>query len=231
MAELVLVRHAQASFAAAEYDQLSALGERQALWLGEHFAALGERFDACITGSLRRHHQTLDAVLTGLDARSLPRLEHAGLDEYDFRALVDAFEQLEPAHPLVLARRAEPYDKPAYYRVLRLAMSAWAGERLPGPLPETWSAFRARVEAAASELQQLSRPYERILAISSGGAMATLLGGRLGLDVARIVDINMQIRNTSVCRFFLNEQRFLLSCWNATPHLEMPGRQDSISYG
>lgn len=36
MSELYLVRHAQASFGAANYDQLSDLGHRQSRWLGEH---------------------------------------------------------------------------------------------------------------------------------------------------------------------------------------------------
>jgi broad specificity phosphatase PhoE len=231
MAELVLVRHAQASFAAAEYDQLSPLGERQSRWLGEHFAATGRGFDACITGTLRRHRQTLDGVLAALGAPVPARFEHAGLDEYDFRALVEAFERLEPGHALVRARQAAPADKPAYYRVLRLALQAWAGERLPAPLPETWAGFRARVEAAAARLQELAGSCDRMLAISSGGAMATLLGGRLALDLERIVDVNLQIRNTSVSHFVVTPRRFLLASWNATPHLEAPDRRDSISYG
>ena len=232
MAELVLVRHAQASFHSADYDRLSALGERQSRWLGEWFAMRGLRFDAMVTGTLRRHHQTLGGVCEGMGlASDLPPLQLPGLDEYHFRAIVPAFESVEPAHPLVRARHAAPADKAAFYRVLRLAIRAWSEDALPGPLPESWSDFRARVEEAASELQRLSERHARILAISSGGAMATLFGGRFGLDAAQIVDVNLQIRNTSVSHFYLNRERFLLASWNAVPHLELAGRGDVITYG
>jgi broad specificity phosphatase PhoE len=38
MGNLYLVRHGQASFGAADYDQLSELGQRQSVRLGEYFA-------------------------------------------------------------------------------------------------------------------------------------------------------------------------------------------------
>jgi broad specificity phosphatase PhoE len=231
VAELFLVRHAQASFHAEDYDCLSPLGERQSLWLGEHFAETGTRFDAVVTGTLRRHAQTAAGIAEGMGQPAGAALCHPGLDEYDFRALVGAFEAAEPTHPLVRARQAAPADKSAYYRVLRLALGAWADGRLGGPLPETWDGFRARVEAAASWLQELSVVHPRLLVISSGGAMATLLGGRFGLGIGHIVDLNLQIRNTSVSRFYLNRERFLLASWNGVPHLERPGRADSITYG
>lgn len=230
VAELFLVRHAQASFHADDYDRLSDLGERQSRWLGEHFAALGRRFDAVVSGSLRRHAQTVDGILAGMGPGDPPgRHRHPGLDEYDFRALVEAYEASEPEHPLVRARHADPRDKAGYYRVLRLALGAWSDRRLNGP--ESWDEFRARVEAAARWLQELSTGHDRILAISSGGAMSMLLGGRLGLDWSRVIDLNLQIRNTSVSQFFLNRERFLLASWNAVPHLEQPGRADAITYG
>lgn len=232
MAELLLVRHAQASFHAADYDNLSPLGEQQSRWLGEHFASRGICFDAVVTGRLRRHHQTLEGIRQGLAQVELPAPLHLpGLDEYEFRALMAAFESVEADHPLVIARRADTQDKSAYYRVLRLTLQAWADDRLPGPLPESWADFRGRVDAAASALQSLSTGSTRILAIGSGGAMATLLGGRLGLSVPHIVDLNLQIRNTSLSQFFINREKFLLATWNAVPHLEIAGRESSITYG
>ena len=41
MSELYLVRHAQASFGAANYDQLSDLGHQQSRWLGDHLGMRG----------------------------------------------------------------------------------------------------------------------------------------------------------------------------------------------
>ena len=232
MAELYLVRHAQASFHSADYDCLSALGERQSRWLGEYFAAREIRFDVLVTGTMRRHRQTLAGILSGMNLDPVSdAIEQPGLDEYDFRALVAAFAAAHADDARVAAWRAEPGSKPAFYRLLKLAIPAWAADELPGPLPETWAEFTGRIEAAATALQALTAQGTRLLAISSGGAMSALLGGRLELSPAHIADVNMQIRNTSVSHFHLNRERFLLSSWNAVPHLERAGREDAITYG
>jgi len=232
MAELYLVRHAQASFHSADYDSLSPLGEQQSRWLGEHFAERGIAFDVCVTGTMRRHRQTLEGILRGMGlARDRDAIVLPGLDEYDFRALVSAFAAANEDDPQVLAWRADAGSKPAFYRLLKRAMLAWSRDELPGPLPESWSGFTGRIEEAAGELQELSASGRRLLAVSSGGAMAALLGGRLGIPAERMVDLNMQIRNSSVSQFFLNRERFLLASWNALPHLERAGREHGISYG
>ena len=46
MGTLYLVRHGQASFGADNYDQLSPMGHRQALRLGEFWRERGMVFDA-----------------------------------------------------------------------------------------------------------------------------------------------------------------------------------------
>ncbi len=63
MAELFLVRHAQASFGSDNYDQLSELGYQQSAWLGEYFRNRGIAFDELITGTQLRHRQTLDEIV------------------------------------------------------------------------------------------------------------------------------------------------------------------------
>ncbi len=66
MGTLYLVRHGQASFGADDYDKLSALGHRQSVRLGEHFALKGLRFDAVMAGTLRRHLETLAGIREGM---------------------------------------------------------------------------------------------------------------------------------------------------------------------
>ena len=50
MSEIYFVRHGQASFGSGNYDQLSALGHRQSVLLGEYFAARGLQFDQLLAG-------------------------------------------------------------------------------------------------------------------------------------------------------------------------------------
>ena len=73
MGNLYLVRHGQASFGAADYDNLSALGHRQSVRLGEYFAARELRFEAVLTGSLKRHAQTWAGIAEGAGLDLQPR--------------------------------------------------------------------------------------------------------------------------------------------------------------
>src|ERR1700760_4925423 len=95
MAELYLVRHGQASFGSSDYDVLSEVGERQGVWLGEYFAQRDLKFDRVMTGGMRRHRQTLDAIGRGMGCSFSDTEQHAGLNEYDFQAL---FDGLDDAH-------------------------------------------------------------------------------------------------------------------------------------
>lgn len=105
MGTLHLVRHGQASFGAADYDQLSDLGRRQAVQLGRHWADRGIRFDAVITGSLKRHAQTWEGIAEGAGLDLQP-LVWPGLNEYDSEAVIRAI------HPQPLQKP----DTPELYR-------------------------------------------------------------------------------------------------------------------
>ena len=58
MSTLTLVRHAQASLFADDYDQLSDVGRQQARLLGEFWACRGTDFDEVYCGPRARQRQT-----------------------------------------------------------------------------------------------------------------------------------------------------------------------------
>jgi broad specificity phosphatase PhoE len=87
MGTLYLVRHGQASFGAADYDNLSPLGCRQSQRLGEYFAHKGLHFEAVITGTLKRHAQTWEGIAQGASLSQTPLL-WPGLNEYDSEAVI-----------------------------------------------------------------------------------------------------------------------------------------------
>ena len=101
MGTLYLVRHGQASFGAEDYDQLSALGRRQSVRLGEYFRGKGLVFDAVLTGTLRRHVQTWEGIAEGLGLAP-QTLPWAGLNEYDSAALIAT------VHPQPLGKAETP---------------------------------------------------------------------------------------------------------------------------
>ena len=87
MGTLTLVRHGQASFGAANYDQLSTVGELQSARLGAYLAQQSLRFDAVYHGSLQRHHQTWAGIATHLPIEGNTVHCRPGLNEFDGGAL------------------------------------------------------------------------------------------------------------------------------------------------
>ncbi|NVK43781.1 MAG: histidine phosphatase family protein [Oceanospirillaceae bacterium] len=223
MAELYVVRHGQASFGAEDYDQLSTLGEQQALLLGQYFAERDIHFDRVMTGTLKRHHQTAQAIIEGA-GWAAPVAEHPGFDEYDFKTLVAVACRLQPQ----LSAWFDSCDKKSFYKGMRAALFLWLEGRLDGAAPERWNDFKARVCGALTEVRQSGAG--RTLAISSGGAMGLATQQIVGGPDHLAIDLNMQLFNTGVCRYFYNRERIRLATFNGTPHLEHPAGTDLITY-
>lgn len=225
MAELYLVRHGQASFGGGSgehYDQLSAQGKAQALWLGEYFAERDIAFDACVVGTQKRHIQTAAAIADGLGVEFEPQF-HAGLNEYDFYGLFAALGQ-DQADLKALAHA----DKRDFYRGLKQVLTLWQADRLEDA-PESWDAFYSRVGDAMKTIQQCSA--RRLLVVSSGGVIGTMVGLAMGAPPRSGIELNFQIYNCSVSRFFFNRDVLRLAGFNQIPHLDRPDRFDAISYG
>ena len=218
MAELILVRHAQASFGAENYDKLSELGWRQARWLGEYFAERGARFDHVVRGSLRRHAETLAGLGEGL-GRPLAAEEDARLDEYDSHALLQAHTG---------GRGLAGADRRAHFRALREAMYAWTDGTLAGGPHEPFAQFRERVLGALQSVR--SGKEERVLVISSGGPISTILAEVLRMPARGVVDLNLQTRNTGITELRAGERAIQCVSFNNIPHLDRPDRAGALTY-
>jgi broad specificity phosphatase PhoE len=220
MGTLYLVRHGQASFGAADYDQLSALGEQQSRRLGQWFRHRGMRFDAVLTGTLRRHAQTLAGIEHGLQVRhaaqALP-----GLNEYDSDALVRAI------HPGPIARAETPEQVRQHFRLLRRGLVQWmAGATQPQGMP-AHADFVAGVVAALDRVRD-EHADGTVLVVSSGGPIATAIAHVLGLAAEATIDLNMHIRNSAVSEFRVGPKRHTLITFNTLPHLD--GDPGSVTY-
>ncbi len=219
MAELILVRHGQASFGAEDYDKLSDLGWRQSRWLGEYFAERGAAFDRVIRGSLRRHTETLAGIAEGM-GRPLDGAEDARLDEYDSHALLQAHLKGRPL--------PQGGDRREHFRILRAAMYAWTDGTLAGAPHEPFVEFRGRVLAALAELR--TGTAKRVLVVSSGGPISTILAEVLGMPLRGVVDLNLQTRNTGISELQAGASKIHFVSFNNVPHLDRPERAGALTY-
>jgi broad specificity phosphatase PhoE len=62
MANLLIIRHGQASFGADNYDQLSALGQHQADLTGEFLSQSGVQLSAAFSGDLSRQRDHWSSI-------------------------------------------------------------------------------------------------------------------------------------------------------------------------
>ncbi len=211
MGTLYLVRHGQASFGADNYDQLSALGHRQAQRLGAYFAGKGLRFEAALTGTLQRQIQTHAGIAQGL-GQDLPALALPGLNEYDSHALIAT------VHPEPLARPDTPELYRHHFRLLRQAMQDWmAGRCSPAGMP-SYGDWVAGVRDALDRVR--TQHSGHVLLVSSGGPIATAVGLVLGLAPEATIELNLRIRNASITEFEFNPKRHTLLTYNTLPHLD-----------
>ena len=221
MGTLYLVRHGQASFGAADYDQLSELGARQCHALGQWFKEHDVAFEAVLTGTLRRHTQSLTALTDGHGGLP-PATPWPGLNEYDSEAVIRAI------HPAPLATADSPAVYKAHFRLLRDGLAAWmAGSSAPAGMP-SWTDFAAGVAGALEHVR--SRHSGNVLIVSSGGPIATAGGQVLGATPETTIELNLRIRNSAVTELAFSPKRHHLVVFNHLPHLDAAERRSWITY-
>lgn len=217
MGTIYLVRHGQASFGAADYDQLSPLGERQCQALGAYLQRQGLQFQAVLRGSLRRHRQSLAALQAGFGAapQGWPdALEWPGLNEYDGEAVVRA------AHTGAMPDAHTPDGYRQHFRLLREGLLRWmAGQSQPEGLPP-YRDWAAAVMAALDHVR--AQCSGDVLIVSSGGPISTMVAQILGAPAATSVTLNLRIRNSAVTEFAYNPKHCSLVVFNHLPHLPLP---------
>lgn len=225
MGTLYLVRHGQASFGADDYDQLSALGWRQARRLGaywrERFGA-GLAFDAVLTGTLQRQQQTWQGIAEGAGLGALETLQWPGLDEYDSHAVIAAI------HPEPLPRPDTPELYRHHFRLLRDGLAAWMrGDTQPAGMPS----YREFVQGVVGALDHVRTHHTgNVLLVSSGGPISTAVAQVLSTPAETSIELNMRYRNSAITELAFTPRRHVLVSYNALPHLAEAAYRDWVTY-
>jgi len=234
MGQIFLVRHGQASFGTADYDQLSATGVEQARLLGAWFAGSRQRFGHVVTGSLRRHRQTAEACLGALPAEQRPAngwLTDAGFDEYDHEEVLVRHRPdfADPAAAgAALQREANP--RRAFQQIFSQAMERWMGGRHDADYRESWPAFRARCMGALRRLTGSAGAAQSAIVFTSGGPIAAICQELLGVPDRSAAELNFSLVNSAVTKLLYQPGRVSLSYLNNFAHLEQTGQAQTITY-
>ncbi|MAU92474.1 MAG: phosphoglycerate mutase [Flammeovirgaceae bacterium TMED32] len=210
MAELYLIRHAQASFGADDYDKLSKLGQKQSYALGQALAIQGVRPDIWIRGDMRRHRETIKGIAKGMGLDTVKTEIHAGLNEYDFTGLLNARYLRNPAPENMHT------DRKTHFRTLRETVLEWQADCIENP-PETWVDFEQRIEGARKFIMR--EGANTVLALSSGGAISQMISAALETPKEIQIRLQLQMKNCAVNRFIFTRKGFYVHGFNESPHV------------
>lgn len=225
MGQLFVVRHGQASIQAADYDQLSETGTRQAEALGRYWLALGLRWDQLVIGPRRRHRQTYDAVAAVYQAAGVtlppPRVmdafdEHAGPGVVK-RTLAEeaaaAGRELPSAAALADAEQLK-----VYFRRYQTLTRQWVRGELAATDVESFQTFRQRTGAGLTALTEDGQG-QQIAVFTSGGPVAAVAGHSLGLADERVLELSWTVRNAGFAECRFRPDAVSLVSFNGLPHL------------
>jgi broad specificity phosphatase PhoE len=205
MGSIHLIRHGQASFGAADYDQLSELGYEQSSLLGVSWEASGWAPTSAVAGGLTRHAQTAIAAIDASGAGDGYDVD-AGWDEYDHLALARAQDST-----------AMGADSRSFQRTLNVAITGWmAGEPGPG---ESYASFRSRVLASFDDVVAQATSGRQIAVFTSGGPIALVASHLLAGDDSLFQRINDVMVNAGVTTVIVGGTGARLLALNETGHL------------
>jgi broad specificity phosphatase PhoE len=232
MSKIYLIRHAQASFLADDYDNLSNKGKLQSEALGQYFAANDIHFDKLFIGKLKRHQQTFDGfnkayITKGIALPKPVQLvelnEHQALNALQFY-YGDFIAQNDTAKKLHQEAHKNPELKQKNtIKIFSLFLKAYASGKYPTnhKTIQSWSSFRMQTKKGVSTILEQISKGETIGVFTSGGTKSAIIGDSLELSEEKISELNLVIRNTSFSQLlFLNSKLIVLSV-NETPHLQM----------
>jgi broad specificity phosphatase PhoE len=244
MGTIYLVRHGQASFGSANYDQLSELGFEQVRLLGQWFANTRQGFHRVVMGGMQRHRQSADTCLAELPKALLHETEwrtDTDFAEFDHHQVLQRhcpeFGDAE-AFKRLLAQSPQP--QLAFRDLFEQAMLRWMSGQHADDYVESWPQFRqrcvdalGRVAAQADAAQRAAgadAPSQASIVFTSGGVIAALTQHLLGLPDQQVVTLNWSLANGAVTRLRHTPGQISLSSLNNYAHLEWLGEAGAITY-
>lgn len=221
-----LVRHGQASFGKADYDQLSPIGRQQARALGESFQRREWRPDRIVCGSMKRHQQTVAEIMAGAQWGEGPEPDVDSDPAWNELDHVEVITGYKPAYRNMLVLKADMVrtlrPRAAFEDMFVNAILRWAGGEHDEDYSETFEAFTDRVTRALDGLVASAQEGERTLVVSSIGVIAWVVTRLLGGQTDPMWrELSMAGYNTGVTRLQIDKSGPHLLTFNEISHLEI----------
>lgn len=226
MANLLIIRHGQASFGADNYDQLSTLGQHQADLTGEFLSQSGVQLSAAFSGDLSRQRETGERILAQLDdAPSLvidPRFNEVQTDE-QVAVMTPLLCEQDPRFAALMADMNK--DSKSFQKIIETVFNYWVSPNCQVAGIQSWRAYSEGVVSAFESVRASAESGSTSAIFTSGGTIATLVGHVLGLSADRVYEFYEPVFNCSITRLIFNARKCSLSTFNDVSHLQLMSAQ------
>jgi broad specificity phosphatase PhoE len=220
MPTVLLVRHGQASFGAADYDVLSELGRRQADLVAASLAARGYRPARLLSGTLRRQQETA-AAFRALGAPALevePRWDEFNTDDV-------LTHHSDSALRIQGDGAGETLTNRGFQAALEPALAEWVAHAERSPTSQTWPQFSGAGTAALDDLATELGSGETAVIVTSGGAIAAVVGALLGAPAEVFAALNRTLVNAGITKIAIGSTGTNVLSVNDHSHLELVDRE------
>jgi broad specificity phosphatase PhoE len=219
MPTVILVRHGQASFGAADYDVLSDLGRRQAEIVADSLAERGYKPTRLCAGSLRRQHETAAAFA----AHGAPELEvDPRWNEFDPNDVLT--HHSESTLRIEGDSGGATLTNRSFQAALEPALAEWVAHAERSPTSQTWPQFSGAAPAALTDLTAGLGSGETAVVVTSGGAIAATVGAVIGAPDEVFAALNRTLVNAGVTKLLVGASGTNVLSVNDHSHLEVLGR-------
>lgn len=205
MGSIHLIRHGQASWGAADYDQLSDLGVRQSSALGMSWEASDWAPTEAIAGGLKRHAQTAIAAIDACGQGDGYDVD-AGWDEYD----IQTFANMQDKSVVNGGQKA-------VQQALNVALTEWMAGR--GEHVESYRDFVDRVRTSFESAAARATKGRNVAVFTSGGPIAQVVSHVLCGDDSLFQKFNDIVFNASVTTIIVGETGRRVLAFNEHTHL------------
>ena len=218
MPTVLLVRHGQASFGAADYDVLSDVGRRQAEIVAASLAERGYHPARLLSGTLRRQRETAEAFVVP----GAPELEvEPRWNEYHADDVLT--HHSDSALRLEADGAGETMTNRGFQAALEPALAEWVAHAERSPTAQTWPQFSGAGSGALSELTAGLDSGETAIVVTSGGAIAAVVGTLLGAPAEVFGALNRVLVNTGITKLAVGRAGTSLISFNEHAHIDAGG--------
>jgi broad specificity phosphatase PhoE len=215
---ILLIRHGQASYGTADYDELSPRGREQASAVAQELIRRGVAVRQIISGTLRRQLDTAGPVAAAL---GLPVTVEPRFNEYDMDDIL-AGHGNTPVRTTT-APGAEVISSAEYQQILERAMLAWIVADDKTPCEESWPQFAVRTAAALTDLAASLSSGSTAVVSTSAGVIAALCCEILRLPAETMIRLNRVSVNGSITKLTSGRSGISFVSFNEHAHLEYDG--------